>query len=95
MTDTKIYCALDTDSLDHALHMAGMMEQAGCGLKLGMEFFNAQGPQGIAKIRATEAVKEAANSLIDLISIKTLVSSSSESKRVDGTFFSQILVNLY
>ncbi|MDP7143655.1 MAG: orotidine-5'-phosphate decarboxylase [Alphaproteobacteria bacterium] len=52
MTDTKIYCALDTDSLDHALDMAGMMEQASCGLKLGMEFFNAQGPQGIAKIRA-------------------------------------------
>lgn len=49
MTDTKIYCALDTDSLDHALDMAGMMEQASCGLKLGMEFFNAQGPQGIAK----------------------------------------------
>lgn len=46
-----IYCAIDTTDLDHAKALAAAMERAGCGIKLGMEFFNAQGPQGIKEIR--------------------------------------------
>jgi orotidine-5'-phosphate decarboxylase len=46
-----IYCSIDTDDISAAIKMAGLVIPAGCGLKLGMEFFNANGPQGIAKIR--------------------------------------------
>jgi len=48
---SKIFCAIDTEDLGYALNMADMMAKAGCGIKLGMEFFNALGPQGIAKMR--------------------------------------------
>lgn len=46
-----VFCAIDTPDLDRARALAAAMERAGCGLKLGLEFFNAQGPQGVAEIR--------------------------------------------
>ncbi|MCB9987964.1 MAG: orotidine-5'-phosphate decarboxylase [Rhodospirillales bacterium] len=46
-----IFCAIDTPDLDRAKALTAAMQKAGCGLKLGLEFFNAQGPQGIAEIR--------------------------------------------
>jgi orotidine-5'-phosphate decarboxylase len=47
----KIYCAVDTADLDRALALAAALQRAGCGIKLGLEFFNANGPQGIKEIR--------------------------------------------
>lgn len=46
-----LFCALDTPDLPRALILAAAMEEAGCGIKLGLEFFCAQGPQGVAVIR--------------------------------------------
>ena len=37
--------------MDRALFLADAMRQAGCGLKFGLEFFSAQGPQGVREIR--------------------------------------------
>lgn len=46
-----IYCAIDTPDINAARLLAVAMQKAGCGIKLGLEFFNANGPQGIAAIR--------------------------------------------
>lgn len=46
----SIYCAFDLSDLDKALDLARAMNQTDCGIKLGLEFFNAFGPQGIAEI---------------------------------------------
>ena len=45
-----IYCALDTKDLGHAKEFSSLLTQAGCGVKLGLEFFNAHGPQGVQMI---------------------------------------------
>lgn len=47
----QIFCAIDTPDPDTALTLAGAMAEAGCGIKLGLEFFCANGPGGIRKIR--------------------------------------------
>ena len=47
----RVFCALDTQDLPAALALAGAMQEAGCGIKLGLEFFCAQGPQGVRAIR--------------------------------------------
>jgi orotidine-5'-phosphate decarboxylase len=39
--------------MDRAMALAAAMQRAECGIKLGMEFFNANGPQGIREIRQT------------------------------------------
>ena len=52
-----IYCSIDTDDVAQAIQMAQRVVPAGCGIKLGMEFFNANGPQGIARVR--DAVPDA------------------------------------
>ncbi len=49
-----IYVAIDTPDLDHAKKLAQMMVPVGCGLKLGLEFFNAQGPHGIEAIQKAQ-----------------------------------------
>lgn len=46
-----IFCAIDTPEMEQAKTIARAMAEAGCGIKLGLEFFNANGPQGIAAIR--------------------------------------------
>ncbi len=48
-----VFCALDTKDLDTALDWAQRLQGEVYGLKLGLEFFNAQGPQGVAAIVAT------------------------------------------
>lgn len=45
-----IYCALDTKDLGYAKEFAELLTGAGCGVKLGLEFFNAHGPQGVQTI---------------------------------------------
>lgn len=46
----KIFCAVDTPCLDLALEIVRDVSVAGIGTKLGMEFFNAQGPQGVKAV---------------------------------------------
>ncbi len=47
----SIFCAVDTPDLEQATHLAGLMTEAGCGVKLGLEFFVSHGPTGLAHIR--------------------------------------------
>lgn len=49
----KIYCALDTPDIKQALDWAKNIAPVTGALKLGMEFVNTFGPQGIEKIRDT------------------------------------------
>lgn len=46
-----IFCAIDTPDPAVARNLAAAMLAAGCGIKLGLEFFCANGPQGVAAIR--------------------------------------------
>lgn len=46
-----IFCAIDTPDLDKALALIPQLSEAGVGIKLGMEFFNANGPQGIKAVQ--------------------------------------------
>lgn len=53
-TDKKlpvIFCAADTADSDHALALAASMQRAGCGLKLGLEYFSAHGAPGVREIK--------------------------------------------
>lgn len=47
-----IFVALDTPDLDRALALAGAVKPYVGGLKVGLEFVTAQGPQGISRIVA-------------------------------------------
>lgn len=47
---TKIYCAIDTPELTRATELAQQINSAGCGIKLGLEFFSNNGPAGVAAI---------------------------------------------
>lgn len=50
-----IFCALDTSDLGQATSWAAKLADTVGGVKLGMEFFNARGPKGIAEVtRACE-----------------------------------------
>lgn len=42
--------ALDTPELEKALNLAKSLADKVCGMKIGMEFFNANGPQGVKQI---------------------------------------------
>jgi orotidine-5'-phosphate decarboxylase len=44
-----IFCAIDTPDIDQAIQTAQSL-QSTCGIKLGMEFFNAHGPQGVQAV---------------------------------------------
>lgn len=46
-----IFCAIDTPDIGTAKNLAAAMQDAECGIKLGLEFFCANGPAGIAAIR--------------------------------------------
>ena len=60
----QIYCALDTPDIDQALAWAARIAPVTGALKLGLEFFNAQGPQGIRRLM--EASPENTDFFIDL-----------------------------
>jgi len=49
---SPVYCALDTTDLAQAMAWAAAIKPWVGGIKLGLEFFNAHGPQGIEKMRA-------------------------------------------
>ena len=42
----RIYCAIDTTDLDHAINLASKLSGVIGGAKLGKEFFAGHGPQG-------------------------------------------------
>ena len=46
-----IFCAVDTSDLAVAQKLARDMQETGCGIKLGLEFFCSHGPVGVAVIR--------------------------------------------
>ncbi len=48
---TPVFCALDTPDLAHATSLAAKVADAIGGFKLGLEFFTAQGPKGVAQIQ--------------------------------------------
>lgn len=47
MTRPIIYCALDSTDMGRVSELAVALSDAGCGIKLGLEFFNSHGPQGV------------------------------------------------
>lgn len=52
-TANPVFCALDTRDADRALHLAWTLKDAVGGLKLGLEFFTANGPAGVETLRQT------------------------------------------
>jgi len=46
-----LFCAIDTADLDHALTLAGELKGIVGGFKLGLEFFCANGPDGVRRLR--------------------------------------------
>lgn len=53
MTTPKLFIALDTPDLDQALSLAKQLDAPEVGLKIGLEFLSAHGPQGAAKMIET------------------------------------------
>ena len=47
----RIFCAIDTPDLTRAEELCGILSAHKAGVKLGLEFFNTHGPQGVTKIR--------------------------------------------
>jgi orotidine-5'-phosphate decarboxylase len=48
----RLFVALDTPDLARASALARALAPVGCGLKLGLEFFSAQGPEGVRAVTA-------------------------------------------
>ncbi len=49
----RVFCALDTADAEHAQRLAAALAGTVGGLKLGLEFFTANGPGGVAALRAS------------------------------------------
>lgn len=47
-----VFCAIDTTASARARALAAAVATAGAGVKLGLEFFNAHGPAGVAAVMA-------------------------------------------
>ena len=47
---SAIYVAVDTPDLERALEIAGAVRGEAGGVKLGLEFFAAQGPAGVRRV---------------------------------------------
>ncbi len=50
MSANPIYCALDTTDVDGASRLAAALKGTVGGIKLGLEFFTAHGPEGIRRV---------------------------------------------
>jgi orotidine-5'-phosphate decarboxylase len=50
VSEPLIYCAVDTADLDGACALAFQIAPVTGGIKLGLEFFNAHGPQGVERV---------------------------------------------
>jgi len=53
MTNNPVFVALDTPSLDRARELAQLLKPHVGGVKLGLEFYGANGPEGVRAIVAT------------------------------------------
>lgn len=51
-SDPLVYCAVDTADLERACMLAAQIGPVTGGVKLGLEFFNAHGPQGVERVLA-------------------------------------------
>ncbi|MFT5540037.1 MAG: orotidine-5'-phosphate decarboxylase [Alphaproteobacteria bacterium] len=49
-TEPRIYCAIDTPDVARAITLAQGIGGLGLGLKLGLEFFSAAGPDGVRQV---------------------------------------------
>lgn len=49
--DPLIFCAADTGDMARAHALSKIISRTRCGLKLGLEFFTAQGPEGVRALR--------------------------------------------
>jgi len=45
-----VFCAIDTPDFERAKNLIAQIAPSGCGVKLGMEFFNSFGPDGVKRI---------------------------------------------
>ena len=52
MPNVSLYCALDARDRPTVERLAGLLAPAAGGLKLGLEYFCAHGPEGIGAVRA-------------------------------------------
>jgi orotidine-5'-phosphate decarboxylase len=52
MTVPRLFCAIDAPDLDSALALTARLKGTGVDLKLGLEFFVAEGPRGVDAVRA-------------------------------------------
>lgn len=48
---TKIFCALDTQDMARAVSLATLLSPLGIGIKLGLEYYMANGPTGVQSIK--------------------------------------------
>ncbi|MDC3144321.1 orotidine-5'-phosphate decarboxylase [Pelagibacteraceae bacterium] len=51
MTNNPIYCAIDTNNIEHALKLIEKIKESIGGIKLGLEFYSHCGIEGINKIK--------------------------------------------
>ncbi|MEZ5919350.1 MAG: hypothetical protein R3D66_05435 [Alphaproteobacteria bacterium] len=51
MSSPLIFCAIDTNDLDRAVHLAASIGPVTGGLKLGLEFVHSFGPSGIEAVQ--------------------------------------------
>lgn len=58
MSDINIFCAIDTADMDQAIGVAKTAGKATNAVKLGLTFFNKNGPQGIEKVMKESQVSE-------------------------------------
>ncbi len=49
---SPFFCAIDTTDPDRATRLAEIAAAAGGGIKIGKEFFNRHGPEGVRRLRA-------------------------------------------
>lgn len=49
LTTHPVYCAIDTQDMKQARCLISQLAASGCGIKLGLEFFNRFGPSGIVE----------------------------------------------
>ena len=50
METNKIFCAVDDKNLNSAFNLCESIKKYIGGIKLGLEFFSANGPEGVKKI---------------------------------------------
>lgn len=53
MTTNPVFCAIDAPTQDEAKRLTGLVASAVGGIKLGLEFFMAAGPEGVRAARPT------------------------------------------